>query len=218
MCIRDSPSTDDLQLPDVPENLRPEARRVLGSALPLMFHRGIGIKAGTCWLVAQGLTAVANGEIGYVEGCWTRSSTNPWHGTDDDTDIAAHAWNSYRGHSIDLIAEFYAWRSSGEDSPWLHEPLKEYFLEELRGLDYFDETIDSCSDYGDISSCVLVPHESLPEHLKNEPDFGVRETFNHKLFDEYMKELNEYTERIAFRPARDRLLARINSTTQAAAA
>jgi hypothetical protein len=74
----------------------------------------------------------------------------------------------------------------------------------------------SANKIGRNSPCPC-PHESLPEYLKNEPDFGVRETFNDKLFDEFMKELNEYTHRIAFRPARERLLARISSTTHGAA-
>jgi hypothetical protein len=42
------PTADDLQLPDVPENLRREVRRVLDCALPLLFERGVGIRSQRC--------------------------------------------------------------------------------------------------------------------------------------------------------------------------
>src|ERR1700680_4977433 len=86
------PTSDDLQLPDVPDALRPEARRVLRSALPRMFERGIGIRSQRCWLIAQSLTATANGDLGYVEGVWTRSPENQLYmPKEDKEDLAAHA-------------------------------------------------------------------------------------------------------------------------------
>lgn len=200
------PKASDLQLPDVPENLRDEVRAVLKRALPLMFARGVSVRANWCWQIAQSLTATAIGDLGYVEGVWTRAPGNQLYVPKrDKEDIAAHAWNSFHGHVIDLMAEFYNWQSSGEDSPWFHEPLKEYSLEELRDSGYFDDQINAI-DSLDISSGIWLEnggHESLPEHLKE------------ALYGDI--EFDTYIDQVVFKDAKECLLARINAQEAQAA-
>jgi len=182
------PKASDLQLPDVPENLRPQARSVLERALPPMFERDVEIRARNCWQIAQGLTLAADGAIDYVEGVWERSLDNAI-GNPDGKNPEPHAWNSFRGHIIDLVAEFYNWRSSGDDSPWLHEPLKEYTFSDLCS---FEDEYECGLDGYDISSIIWL---EAGEHYKVKGDINS----------------------IVFQPARDRLLARINATGAKAA-
>ena len=184
------PTADDLQLPDVPDALRPEARRVLGSALPLMFGRGIAVRLHECWRVAQALTVEVAGELRYVEGVWecdcNRERSHP------------HGWNSFQGHIIDLLAEFH--RSPGDNHAWLHEPLKSYG---------FDEVIAFGSRYH-LSNCSIARCHWL--------DSGGRKTLPRPDASYADNESWDYVDRIVFKDARERLLARINSTTHGAAA
>jgi SEC-C motif len=202
------PGPDDLQLPDVPDALRPEARRVLGNALPLMFERGIGVRARACWEVAQALTRAAKGELGYVEGVWTRAPENKYRTPDDDINPVSHAWNAYQGRIINLVAEFYNWNSFGEDSPWLHEPLREYSFEDLRNFDK-EELADIFSDGSETVYAISLPiclEGRYTEYFANF-DFGIDD------IEPVWKDEN-----YLFKDARARLLARLSASKGAAAA
>jgi hypothetical protein len=157
-----------------------------------MFQRGVGIESGQCWRIAQAMTIAADGELGYVEGVWTRSSENPWHGPDDKVEPAPHAWNSYKGHIIDLMAEFYRWRTFGEDSPWLHEPLKAYTVDDLHHFE--DEFGHWNSPLGTAEASY-----SITEVINDEDPNGI------------------YLGEEVFNDAKVRLLARINSREDKAA-
>lgn len=196
------PSAADLQLPDLPENLRPEARLVLDRALPKMFQHGVGIQSGKCWRIAQALAIAADEELGYVEGVWMRSPNNSWSNSDDAINPVPHGWNSFHGHIVDLVAEFYNWNSFGEDAPWLHEPLKEYSLQDLRN---FEEEFGGIRELpGDAEVYSISPViciEGSDGYFSNF-DFGLNDPDPVGSFIEDGS--------FVFRPARERLLARLN--------
>jgi hypothetical protein len=155
------------------------------------------------------LTRAAKGELGYVEGVWTRAPENKFRTPDDDINPVPHGWNSFRGHIIDLVAEFYDWRSFGEDGPWLHEPLREYSFEDLRNFDR-EGLADALRLDGDETiyalSTVICLEGRYTEAFANF-DFGIGDI--EPVWDD---------ENYLFKDARARLLARINSTAHGAAA
>ncbi len=189
------PSSADLQLPDLPENLRPEARLMLNRALPKI-RRRTGVRACACWQIAQALTIAADGELGYVEGVWERAPENPIAG-----DIAAvpHGWTSFHGHIIDLVAEFYNWRTFGDDAPWLHEPLQEYSLPDLHKFE------EEFGGFGGEGLCIspIICVEGSDDYF-SKFDFGLNDP------DPVGRVIEDET--FVFSPAKERLLRKIVST------
>ncbi len=215
------PAANDLQLLDLPENVRPEARRCLAPILRELNRylrekgRG-GVRGGRCWETAF-LMSLLSAHVGpttldYVEGVWTRALDNPWRTPDDVVCPAPHAWNSFEGHIVDITAEFYGWDSNGEDAKWLHEPLKVYSPEEIY-LHALNTNWDCAS-----SDIWLAKggRETVPEEIrKHLPTRATREDV--KSDDDDHQRAFEFVNDIVFKPASERLLARINTPVSEAA-
>lgn len=122
------PRSFDLQLSNIPEDVRPQIRKRL---TPILNSLEVGVQAGMCWEVAQQLVLTASDpEVRYVEGVWTRPLELEKGGHP-----APHAWATVDGHRVDLIGEFYGWRTTGDDADWLYEVLRSFTFKELSALD-----------------------------------------------------------------------------------
>jgi hypothetical protein len=205
------PRSFELKLPDVPESLRPKARKVLTPILraanEYLQEKGRGIKGGECWQTAF-LVSLLSAHVGgplvdYCEGVWTRSHENKWWGPEDDTKIAPHAWNLFEGHVVDLTAEFYGWNSYGEDAPWLHEPLKVYSPQ-----DVYSYALDEVWDC--VSSGLWLANggrETLPEDITKNLTGDVVDSEG--LSDPDHQHAFEFVNNIVFKSATERLLTRL---------
>jgi hypothetical protein len=161
------PKATDLPLVHLSEGSRAHVRRRLTPWLERMVfasdiegRRGqrLGVEGGNCWQVAQSLVISAGDDSGvkYVEGVWTR----PWE-LEEGEKPASHAWVSVDGHRVDLIKEFYSWKS--RDDEWLYEPLAEFSHSRLV------ELYDGNPDYADadISTILWVNSESFEQEYYN---------------------------------------------------
>jgi hypothetical protein len=214
------PNADDLQLPDVPEHVRPDARRCLAPILRelnrYLSEKGRGVRGECCWETAF-LMSLLSAHVGpttldHVEGVWTRALDNTWRTPDDAIRPAPHAWNSLEGHIVDITAEFYGWNSNGEDAKWLHEPLKVYSPEEI-----YLQALNSNWDC--VSSDIWLAsggRETVPEEIrKHLPTRATRKDV--KSGDAVHQRAFEFVNDVVFKPASERLLARLNSAVKEAA-
>jgi hypothetical protein len=171
------PTADDLRLPDVPESLRSEVRLLVSRALPLP------VRLHECWKVAQTLTLVTAGSLGYVEGVWECDC--------DENRCHPHGWNIFKGHVVDLLAEF---RMSLGEGVWKHEPLKEYTFTEVQAFTN-KYRFRNCT----IARCQWLDNGGRKSLPKPDNSYADNEHW-------------DYVDRIVFRDARERLMARINAT------
>lgn len=216
------PRAADLQLPDVPQELRDQFRRELEPTLrkfnEMSFDLKTGVKGGFCWQTSQHLALISNNEesgVGYVEGIWERASNHPWFQKSDIevSSSSAHAWNTYKGYPIDLTAECYFWNSSGEDTPWLHEPLKEYSNEHV--VSYIGMCVQSGFDWSCVSSGTYVlqtyfyaDKNVLPKGVRRYMDTAnERKEFKSKPRVSRQRDELEFQQvnQIVFKPAIDRM-------------
>lgn len=206
------PKATELKLPNVPEQFRSEVRKYLAPVLRRFSQAGheidIAVKAGECWNTAQCLQVFADDKLKYVEGVWTRSPENAWWSAEDAADPSPHAWNSYQGYIVDLIAEFYNWNSSGEDSPWLHEPVREYSYAEL---DSYMEIKDG-NHWICVSSGLWLSNggrETLSEEIQRNLTRDGNDSEHQRAFD--------FVNDIVFKECKERLLAQLSAAKGAAA-
>lgn len=212
------PLAEDLQLPDVPPEARSHVRNYLDPVLRIFNEMAqkidIAVGAGRCWNTGQCLLVAdlyCGGRLRYVEGVWTRSQDNAYRTPEDDVNPAPHAWNTYEGYIIDLIAEFYGWNSYGEDANWLHEPLREYSEEDL---DRYSDSEDKEDHWVCVSSGLWLANggrDTLHENVKKHLSGDLRRPGAHE--QSAFQIINE----IVFKDAKERLLARINSAVKEAA-
>lgn len=235
------PTAADLPLTHVPEEARPQLRKRLDPWLRNLIHIGfgerIGIKGGDCWQVAQALLMATMGDPGVVlvEGVWNR----PWQIEEGDQP-APHTWCMVDGYRVDLIAEFYSWRS--DDSEWVYEPLVEYTFAQVHRM-FIDEDGDTYfAESFDISSLVAwkngtLTEEMFPEHLTsdkapNPEDYGHpgnypspewerwRVSEDHQrwsdAFHKFLTGRGEHENTIVFKPAADRLIKKFKNVAVAA--
>lgn len=147
----------DLSLLDVPSEQRESVREFLTLFLPKF-----KLAAGDCWRVAQDFMQTANSaRVEYVEGVWTRAKNNEW--VSDDGAPVPHAWNLVDGHLVDLVAEFYHWRSWGEDAPWNHEPFKIFTHEDIKKYQNEIDDLDGLSISVTILAYGLSAEFGMPE-------------------------------------------------------
>ena len=128
-----TPDVNQMLLAEVPLEHRDSVRRFLAPIFERINRAHYGIRGGNCWETAQTLMLVANDpRVSYVEGVWTRDKSSGFYVEKDERQPAPHAWNLVDGYLVDLTAECDQWRTGGDDSPWLHEPMKVYTLDDIR--------------------------------------------------------------------------------------
>jgi hypothetical protein len=215
------PKARDLALPHVPNSERPRIRKRLSPWLANLKH---GVKSGWCWKLAQLLALTAQeDDVKYVEGVWSRT-----YELESGERPVPHAWVTVEGYRVDLVGEFFSWRCG--DNEWDYEPLKEYSQTELAELafDLISIDLSPALDSTDLSTYVWSNdggYETLPDHLKSEPQFKTQvlppskdypnglwgSPEEREALNKFWEMRNEYENRIVFGPAIDRLTARYSS-------
>ena len=198
------PRAYQLALPHVPAEHRAHVRQRLA---PYLRKFPFGIRGGDCWRVAQALVWIARDEgIRYVEGVWNRSPDNEWY---EGGDLPApHAWVTVDGDLVDLIGELYG--SDGSDFDWVYEPLHDYSFETVLEMlpSFYGENPQSWidSDWStNLSLAMMEWNESwFPESLRRD-----KEPSSDEEVDEFWKARAEVATQVLFKPAVDRLLARL---------
>jgi hypothetical protein len=216
------PTSADLPLLHVPKEVQPKLRTRLRPWLKNLTHADslqpayctpsrVGIRSGCCWEVAQALVTTAKDPgVTLIEGVWMR---------DGEHEPVPHTWCVVDGFRVDLIGEFYCWR---EDTEWLYEPLAEYTFEDVRKLFGDGPNDDGIYPEGFAISSHLWEQrggwESLPKHLTmdlpNSPlpngQYGTPE--ERDAYHRQVEERSKYELNIVFKPAVERLLAKLKQT------
>jgi hypothetical protein len=208
------PDANDLPLMHIPEDARAQLRERLAPSLQNMrklydIVAGVkdagrlGIAHKRCWEITQGLAMTANDPtLTLVEGVWIRR----W-ALDTGELPSAHTWAVVDGHRVDLLGEFYAFRSGVDE--FLYEPFAEYRASDLSELCYLDAEKKAVMVSVALS---LSTHRwkkrhskeqieaVMPEHLHNEPSTD-------ELREQWLDDRARVIETLVFKPATDRLMA-----------
>jgi len=220
------PHARQLKLLHVPEEARRNVRKRLQPWLAVLTHAAgshpIGVRAGHCWEIAQGLAMTAKDEgVKYIEGVWHVPRC-----IDHGCIPLPHAWNLVDGHLVDLVEELFIWQG---DDLHDHEPLRQFSYAELKYLFEWTGAVGLFPEGVNITSFLWWEEghgdDSLfPEHLRSdsEPEFltqiepssdrypngrwGSQE--EKEAWDKFQEERSDFENGIIFRPAVERMVAR----------
>jgi hypothetical protein len=176
------PTAAELQLPQVPAELREQIRaRIAPWLAGLHDYDGnrLAVVAGDCWNAAQSFVLTANDPgVLYVEGSWETTGPNKKGPTP-----VHHGWMTVDGYIVDLMDERFRHAGEWTDEESHYEPLNTYTCEEVQ--DFYDEV--GCWEIISVVTCPSI------EEQGDEYD------------DEYFTRINDSV----FKPATERLEARL---------